>query len=572
MSKLISGAEVMLKSLIAEGVDTVFGYPGGAVIPVFDSLYDYKKQLRNILVRHEQGAAHAAQGYARVSGKTGVVIVTSGPGATNVITGISDAMMDSCPLVIITGQVASEALGTDAFQETDVIGITQPITKWSYQIRTADDIQWAVARAFYIASTGRPGPVVLDFAKNAQVGQIEWTGYQKCQYIRSYNPNPVACETEINKAATIINDAQRPLIIAGHGIMLSGAAKELLAFAEKADIPICNTLLGLSTVPYHHPLFKGMIGMHGNIGPNVATKECDVLIAVGMRFDDRVTGDIDQFANQAKIIHIDIDESEFNKNVQIDLAIHGDAKHVLTQLLPVVTNAKHTDWLDSFKHKEEVEFEKVIGQELSPQGNVITMGEVARKVSEATGNRAILVNDVGQNQMQSARYFRFLESNSIVTSGGLGTMGFGLPAAIGAKIGAPDRTVCLFVGDGGLQMTVEELGVILQYGIAVKIILLNNNFLGMVRQWQELFFNQRYSETEMINPDFVTLCKAYGIHAEDVVTNDQLDDAINRMLAHNGPYLLNVNIDPTELVYPMVPAGGVLDEILLNRTEKYQKN
>lgn len=571
MSNKITGAEAMIKSLIAEGVDTTFGYPGGAIIPVFDVLYDYKQTLHNILVRHEQGAIHAAEGYARVSGRTGVVIVTSGPGATNIITGLADANMDSTPLVVITGQVGSAALGSDAFQETDVIGVTLPLTKWNYQIRNAEDIQWAVARAFYIASTGRPGPVVLDFAKNAQNQKIEWHEYKHCDFIRSYEPYPEVSKTELAEVADMINDAQRPFIIAGNGITISGAEKELLDFAEKADIPVCNTLLGLSTMPSGHRLNMGMIGMHGNVACNIATTNCDLLIAIGMRFSDRVTGHPAKFAAQAKIVHIDIDKSEFNKNIQIDAQVHGDAKAVLRQLTPLVEPATHEDWINSFADDWNVELGTVIKDELTPSNGQITMGQVVRKVSEASGNKAVLVTDVGQNQMQAARYFKFTQPRSIITSGGLGTMGFGLPAAIGAQIGAPDRTVCLFSGDGGLQMTIEELGVILQYRLPVKIVLLNNNFLGMVRQWQELFYNERYSETKMVNPDFVTLLKAYGIHAEDVEKPDTLDDAIGRMLSHDGAYLLNVNIAPEELVYPMIPAGSVLDNILLSRTEKYTK-
>lgn len=571
MGQKISGAEALIKALMAEDVDTTFGYPGGAIIPVFDVLYDYKKEIHNILVRHEQGAIHAAQGYARVSHRTGVVIVTSGPGATNIITGLSDAYMDSTPVVIITGQVGSAALGSDAFQETDVIGITQPLAKWSYQIRSAEDIAWAVARAFYIAANGRPGPVVLDFAKNAQNEMIEWNEYKRCNFIRSYEPYPELNDDELTVAADLINNSKRPFIIAGNGVTISSAEKQLMKLIEKADIPTSNTLLGLSTLPSGHRLNMGMIGMHGNVACNIATTECDLLIALGMRFSDRVTGDTSKFASQAKILHIDIDESEFNKNIKIDARIHGDAKTVLERLLPLVRPASHNDWVNSFAKKWEIENDTVINDELNPQNGQVTMGQVVRKVSEASGNKAVLVTDVGQNQMQSARYFKFSQPRSIITSGGLGTMGFGLPAAIGAQVGAPDRTVCLFSGDGGLQMTVEELGVILQYRLPVKMVLLNNNFLGMVRQWQELFYHERYSETKMVNPDFVTLLKAYGIHAEDVESPDTLDATIDRMLSHDGPYLLNVNIAPEELVYPMIPAGSVMDNILLSRTKKYEK-
>lgn len=570
MSEKITGAEALLRSIEAEGVDTVFGYPGGAIIPVFDRLYDHKDKLRHILVRHEQGATHAAQGYARVSGKTGVVFVTSGPGATNVITGLSDAMMDSTPLVVITGQVSSESLGSDAFQETDVIGITQPVTKWSHQIRNAEEIAWAVSRAFYIASTGRPGPVVLDFAKNAQNELIEWTEYKKCKFIRSYIPYPEVDEEEVAEVADIINKAERPLIISGHGVMIAEAEQELIALAEKADIPVSTTLLGLSTIPTSHKLNKGMLGMHGNVAPNMATNRCDVLIAIGMRFDDRVTGDVKEFAKQSKIVHIDIDESEFNKNIKADATVLGDAKSVLSKLLPKVKEAQHAEWLASFVDDEQLEQEKVINKEVFPQDGDLKMGEVVYKVSKAAGENAVLVTDVGQNQMMSSRYFQYSVPKSIVTSGGLGTMGFGLPAAIGSKIGAPERPVCFFVGDGGIQMTIEELGVILQYGVAVKIIILNNNFLGMVRQWQDIFYNKRYSETPMINPDFVALAKAYGIKAEDVLKREDLDSAINRMMTCDGAYVLNVNIETEGYVFPMVPAGSTMINTILAPGEKYQ--
>lgn len=569
MSNLISGAEVLIKSLMAEGVDTIFGYPGGAIIPFYDVLYDYGKELRHILVRHEQGATHAAQGYSRVSGRPGVVTVTSGPAATNVITGISDAMMDSTPLIVITGQVASASLGSDAFQETDVIGITQPVTKWSYQIRKAEDIEWAVSRAFYIATSGRPGPVVLDFAKNAQLEKIEWKEYKKCNYIRSYIPSPEVMASDLEVAAKMINEAERPLLVAGHGVELAQAEKELAALAEKADIPVTNTLLGKSVIATAHPLYKGMLGMHGNIAANMATKRCDLMIAIGMRFDDRVTGDVEDFAKQSKIIHIDIDSSEFGKIIKPTATIHGDAKTVLEQLLPLIGENSHTEWIESFDADADIEREKVINPEVFPSTGAMKMGEVAYRVSKASGDKAILVTDVGQNQMLSSRYFGFTEPRSIVTSGGLGTMGFGLPAAIGAKIGAPERTVCFFTGDGGLQMTVEELGVILEFNVPVKIILLNNNFLGMVRQWQEIFNHSRYSQTRMTNPDFKKLAEAYGIKAEDVECREQLDGAIERMLNHDGAYLLNVNIEQDGMVYPMVPAGSKLDNIILSRTEHY---
>lgn len=569
MSEKITGAEALIKSLIAEGVDRVFGYPGGAIIPVYDKLYDYTDQLKHILVRHEQGATHAAQGYARVSGRTGVVIVTSGPAATNVITGLSDALMDSTPMVVITGQVASAFLGSDAFQETDVVGITQPITKWAYQIRRAEDIPWAVARAFYIAGTGRPGPVVLDLAKDAQTGLLEWS-HKKCEFIRSYIPYPEIKQDDLQVVADLINAAERPMIISGHGVMISEAEKELAALAEKADIPVTATLLGLSTIPSSHPLYKGMLGMHGNIGPNVNTNRCDLLVAVGMRFDDRVTGDTSKYAKQAKIVHIDIDSSEFDKNVKTTATVHGDAKEVLARLLPLVNEAKHTEWLQTFDEMALVEQEKVVKREVFPESGLMNMGEVVHKVSKATGDRAVLITDVGQNQMFSSRYFRYTEPKSIITSGGLGTMGFGLPASIGAKMGAPERTVCFFTGDGGLQMTIQELGTIMEYGVAVKIILLNNNFLGNVRQWQELFFKGRFSQTPMVNPDFVQIADAYGIKAENVETREQLDGAIERMLAHDGAYLLNVNIDATDMIFPMTPAGAAVDDIMLTPDEKFK--
>lgn len=569
MCEKISGADALMQSLIAEGVDLVFGYPGGSIMPVYDKLYDYQDKLRHILVRHEQGATHAAQGYARVTGRPGVVIVTSGPAATNVITGIGDALMDSTPMVVITGQVATPFLGFDAFQETDVVGVTQPLTKWSYQIRRAEDVSWAVARAFYIASSGRPGPVVLDFTKDAQVGLAEFS-HKKCEYIRSYQPVPEINEQAIDEAAELINAARRPMILSGHGVMIANAEKELAALAETADIPVAATLLGLSTMPSDHPLYKGMLGMHGNIGPNINTNQADLLIAIGMRFDDRVTGNVKTYAPNAKIVHIDIDSSEFNKNIPVTVAVHGDARTVLQHLLPKVKSAKHTEWLKSFDRPEEVEYEKVVKREVYPESGRMNMGEVVNKVSEATGHDAVVVTDVGQNQMFSARYFRYTKPRSMVTSGGLGTMGFGLPAAIGAKMGDPSRTVCLFVGDGGLQMTIQELGTILEYGTNVKIILLNNNFLGNVRQWQSLFFNDRFSQTPLINPDFVALAAAYGIKAENVETRAQLDGAIQRMLEHNATYLLNVNIDETDMIFPMIPAGGDVDNIMLNATEFYK--
>lgn len=570
MKETISGADILIRSLIKEGVDRVFGYPGGSIIPVYDRLYDYQDQLQHILVRHEQGATHAAQGYARVTGRPGVVIVTSGPAATNVITGISDALMDSTPMVVVTGQVATPFLGFDAFQETDVVGITQPITKWSYQIRRAEDVAKAVARAFYIASTGRPGPVVLDITKDAQVGLAEWSSdYVKCDYIRSYNPYPRIPAADLEKVAAMINESERPMILSGHGVMIANAEPQLAALAEKAGIPVAATLLGLSTMRSDHPLYKGMLGMHGNIGPNVNTNRADLIIAVGMRFDDRITGDVKKYAPQAKIVHIDIDASEFDKNIRTHATIHGDARQALEGLLPLVKEARHDEWVDSFDRHAKVEYEKVVMREVHPDEGRMTMGEVVNKVSKATGHKAIVVTDVGQNQMFAARYSRFTMPRSILTSGGLGTMGFGLPAAIGAKMGAPDRTVCFFTGDGGLQMTIQELGTILQYNTDVKIILLNNNFLGNVRQWQSLFFNDRFSQTPLVNPDFVALAKAYGLGAESVESRDKLDSAIERMLAYDGAYLIDVNIDETDMIFPMTPPGSPVDKIMLNATDLY---
>lgn len=564
----ISGGDALIRSLICEGVDLVFGYPGGSIMPVYDRLYDYQDQLKHILVRHEQGATHAAQGYARVSGRTGVVIVTSGPAATNVVTGLSDALMDSTPMVVITGQVATPFLGFDAFQETDVVGITQPITKWSYQIRRPEDVAWAVARAFYIASTGRPGPVVLDITKDAQVGLTDFD-YKKCEYIRSYTPYPEIRPEDVERVADMINAAERPMILSGHGVMISGAEPELAALAEKAEIPVAATLLGLSTIPSDHPLYKGMLGMHGNIGPNINTNRADLIIAVGMRFDDRITGNVKAYAPQARIVHIDIDASEFDKNIATHATIHGDARAALRALLPLVKENTHKEWLASFDEPARVEYEKVVMREVHPAEGRMTMGEVVNRVSKATGHKAVVVTDVGQNQMFSARYSRFTEPRSIITSGGLGTMGFGLPAAIGAKMGAPERTVVFYTGDGGLQMTIQELGTIMEYGTAVKIVLLNNNFLGNVRQWQSLFYHDRFSQTPLLNPDFVMIAKAYGIAGENVATREELPDAIGRMLAHDGAYLLNVNIDETDMIFPMTPAGAHVDHVMISATETY---
>lgn len=559
----ITGSEALIQSLLSEGVDTIFGYPGGAIMPVFDSLYHYKDKINHILVRHEQGATHAAQGFARTSGKVGVALVTSGPGATNTVTGIADAMIDSTPIVVISGQVASSLLGSDAFQEADVVGITQPVCKWAYQIRRAEDIPSAVARAFYIASTGRPGPVVLDITKDAQFGQMDKSEYKKVDFIRSYQPKPEVKLSEMEVAAQIINSAKKPLALVGQGVILGGAEKELLAFLEKAGIPAASTVLGLSAIPSDHPLQIGMLGMHGNVGPNQKTNECDVLIGIGMRFDDRVTGDLKTYAKQAKVIHFDIDKAEINKNVSVTARVLGDVKDTLPKVTELLTPATHSEWLGEFKACYQREYDVVIDSELYPTSGQLKMGEVINKVSEATNHDAVLVTDVGQHQMMAVRYFKYNQSRSVVTSGGLGTMGFGLPAAIGAKYGTPDRTVCLFVGDGGIQMTIQELGTIMQYNVEVKIIILNNHFLGMVRQWQELFFDERYSETRMNNPDFVKIAEAYNIPAKKVDDRNELDGAIKEMLDHKGAYLLDVQVEVKGMVYPMVPAGTCVTNILL---------
>ncbi len=557
----ITGSEALLRSLINEGVDTIFGYPGGSIMPVFDALYDHRNDFRNVLVRHEQGAVHAAQGYARSSGKVGVSIVTSGPGATNTLTGISDAMLDSTPVVVIAGQVSTGVLGTDAFQEIDFVGITQPITKWSYQIRRPEDIAWAVARAFYIAGTGRPGPVVLDFNKDAQVAMLDYEP-AKVDCVRSYIPYPTPSRNAIEEAARLVNESQRPLLLVGQGVELGEAHEELKAFIEKADIPAARTLMGLSALPTDHPLCVGMLGMHGNYGPNFNTNECDLLIAVGMRFSDRVTGKLSTYAKQAKIVHIDIDHAEINKNVTVDVPIVGDCKEVLPLLTALVNKAEHKEWIESFARYNAIEHEKVTVKALNPGSGPLLMGEVARKVSEATANSAILVTDVGQNQMMSARYFKYTKPHSILTSGGLGTMGYGLPAAIGAKIAMPERTVCLFTGDGGMQMNIQELGTIMEQGTAVKIILLNNNYLGNVRQWQELFFNHRYSWTPMLNPDYALIAQGYGIPSRLVVERDELDDAIAEMLAAPGPFLLHVAVMEEANVMPMTPPGASVNEMI----------
>ena len=559
----ITGAEALMRSLEHQGVKTLFGYPGGSIMPTFDALYGHRDTLNHILVRHEQGAAHAAQGFARVSGEVGVCLVTSGPGATNTITGVADAMIDSTPIVVIAGQTPTSMLGTDAFQEVDLVGVTQPISKWSYQIRRAEDVAWAVSRAFYIAKSGRPGPVVLDFTKNAQVEMVD-NEPVSLDFIRSYDPIPDTDRVELQHAADLINASQKPLVLVGQGVELGNAQAELQAFLEKADIPCGRTLLGLSAIPTDHPLNKGMLGMHGNLAPNIKTNECDVLIAVGMRFDDRVTGNLATYARQAKIIHMDIDPSEINKNVKVDVAVLGDCKETLAELTKLVRENKHTDWIASFDEHAKVEFENVIAKEVFPEAGPLNMGEVVRVVSEATNNEAILVTDVGQNQMMSARYFKYTKSRSIVTSGGLGTMGFCVPAAIGATFGCPDRMVCAFMGDGGLQMNLQELGTIMEQQAPVKMILLNNNYLGNVRQWQAMFFGGRYSFTPMVNPDYMLIAKAYGIPSRRVMSREELQEAVQEMITTDGPFLLEACVIEEGNVMPMTPPGGTVSEMLLD--------
>jgi acetolactate synthase-1/2/3 large subunit len=558
----ITGAEALMRSLEHQGVKNLFGYPGGSIMPTFDALYGHRDKLNHILVRHEQGAAHAAQGFARVSGKVGVCLVTSGPGATNTITGIADAMIDSTPIVVIAGQTPTSMLGTDAFQEVDLVGVTQPISKWSYQIRRAEDVAWAVARAFYIAKSGRPGPVVLDFTKNAQVEMVDYEPVA-LDFIRSYDPIPDTDRVELQHAADLINASEKPFVLVGQGVELGNAQAELLAFLEKADIPCGRTLLGLSAIPSDHPLNKGMLGMHGNLGPNIKTNECDVLIAVGMRFDDRVTGNLDTYAKQAKIIHMDIDPSEINKNVKVDVAVLGDCKETLVELARLVKANKHTDWIESFASHEKTEFENVIEKEIYPKEGPLNMGEVVRVVSEASNHEAILVTDVGQNQMMAARYFKYTKNRSIVTSGGLGTMGFSVPAALGAAFGCTDRTICAFMGDGGLQMNLQELGTIMEQKAPVKMILMNNNYLGNVRQWQAMFFGGRYSFTPMVNPDYMKIAEAYGIPSRRVINREDLQDAVREMLDTDGPYLLEACVIEEGNVLPMTPPGGTVNEMLL---------
>ncbi len=559
----ISGSEALLKILIAEGTAVIFGYPGGAIMPVYDALYDYHNKLNHILTRHEQGAIHAAQGFARTSGKVGVVFATSGPGATNLVTGLADAMIDSTPIVCITGQVYAHLLGTDAFQETDVINITTPVTKWNYQITDATEIPTVLAKAFYIAKSGRPGPVLIDITKNAQLQKFDFEGYLTCTHIRSYRPKPIVRIEYIEEAAKLINEAKKPFVIFGQGVILGKAEKEFKNFIEKGGLPAAWTILGLSALPTDHPLNVGMLGMHGNYGPNVLTNECDVLIAVGMRFDDRVTGRLDKYAKQAKIIHLDIDPSEIDKNVKTTVPVWGDCKETLPLLTKLIDKKNHTEWLEKFADYKQKEMNACIEKELNPVTGQITMGEVINILNELTNGDAVMVSDVGQHQMVTCRYAKFNQSKSNVTSGGLGTMGFALPAAIGAKYGAPHRTVIAIIGDGGFQMTLQELGTIMQENINIKIVILNNEFLGMVRQWQELFHDKRYSFTDMKGPDFVALAKAYNIDGQKVLERKKLKDALKEMLENKNSYLLEVRVGKEDNVFPMVPQGCSVAEIRL---------
>ena len=561
-TRKVTGSQAVILSLLEEGVDTIFGYPGGAIMPVYDALYDFDRHVKHILTRHEQGAVHAAEGYARVTGKAGVCFATSGPGATNLITGIADAMIDSTPLVCITGQVASPLLGSDAFQESDVVGISMPVTKWNYQITTPEEIPEAIAQAFYIAQSGRPGPVLIDLTKDAQFAELEFE-YKKCTKIRSYVPEMPVDPFKVKEAADIIDQAKRPLILFGQGVIIGNAEEELKTFVEKTGIPAAWTLLGLSAMPSDHPLNVGMLGMHGNYGPNLLTNEADVIIAVGMRFDDRVTGKVSEYAKNAKIIHLEIDPAEIDKIIKADVAVLGNSKKSLKMLTDNVKENDHSEWINRFHECANIENEKIIHKDLFPEKPGLTMGEVIRIMADKTNHEAVLVTDVGQHQMIASRYFKFRNSKSNVTSGGLGTMGFGLPASMGAQLGAPDRTVVAVIGDGGFQMTIQELGTIAQNKLPVKIIVLNNNFLGMVRQWQQLFFEKRYSFTELQNPDFIAIGKGFGIEGHKVEVRDDLESGINKMIEHDGPYLLEVVIEKEDNVFPMVPTGASVSDVIL---------
>ena len=558
----ISGAEAVIRCLIEEGVDLIYGYPGGAIMPIYDELYKFQDKLNHVLTRHEQGATHAAQGYSRVSGKVGVVTATSGPGATNLVTGIADAQIDSTPMVCITGQVASHLLGSDAFQETDIIGISTPVTKWNCQITKAVDIPKVLAKAFYIAKSGRPGPVLIDITKDAQFEMMDFH-YEKCYSVRSYIPTPKYSISDIEKAVKLIDSSKKPLIVWGQGVILGNAENEFKEFIEKTGIPAAWTILGLSGLPTEHPLNVGMVGMHGNYGPNVLTNECDLLIAIGMRFDDRVTGNLETYAKQAKIIHFEIDPAEINKNVDVDIAILGNVKETIPKVTNLIKKNSHKKWLNKFHTFYKIEYKKVIKDDIHPSKDGLTMGEVIREINEASGGNAIIVTDVGQHQMVACRYASFKESKSNVTSGGLGTMGFALPAALGAKMGAPEREVVAIIGDGGYQMTIQELGTIFQTGAAVKIVVLNNEYLGMVRQWQQMFFEKRYASTEMINPDFVAIAKGYYIDAKKIEKRDELKTSITKMMNSNKPYFLEVKVEKEANVFPMIPSGASVSDIRL---------
>jgi acetolactate synthase-1/2/3 large subunit len=559
----ISGSEALIHCLLAEGVDLIYGYPGGAIMPFYDELYKFQDKLQHVLTRHEQGATHAAQGFARVSGKVGVCVATSGPGATNLVTGIADAMIDSTPMVCITGQVPSHLLGSDAFQETDIIGISTPITKWNYQITNVKEIPEIMAKAFYIARSGRPGPVLIDITKDAQFATADFE-YKPCTSVRSYKPIPVVNPSEVEAAAAIISNAEKPLIVWGQGVILGKAEEEFKAFVEKANIPAAWTILGVSALPTSHPLNVGMVGMHGNYGPNVLTNECDVLIAIGMRFDDRVTGRLDGYAKQAKVVHLEIDPAEVNKNVAADVAVLGDVKQTLPMLTKKIASKPYTEWFDKFKAHDKIEFDTVINKDLNPTKEGLSMAEVLKEINRASNSDAVVVSDVGQHQMIACRYATFNHTKSNITSGGLGTMGFALPAALGAKMGAPNREVVAIIGDGGFQMTIQELGTIFQTQAAVKVVVLNNDFLGMVRQWQQLFFDKRYASTEMVNPDFVKIAEGYFIDAKRVTKREALGKAVDEMMASDKPYFLEVCVEKEDNVFPMIPSGASVSEIRLS--------